>query len=139
MQMKDKAFRTKSHFLCFNCVFPNHKGSQCRHKNKGPSCFNYLNFCHTSGQCDQPKMPKIKSETSNISTFMSNTFMTKHINFSFVQVISLVKSGSDRSLLKESIYRKLRANLNFEHSTMRLTGLGNIIPYSTFASSGHPQ
>lgn len=113
--------------FCFNCGDKTHISKYCINKNKGVKCFNCNNFGHKSASCSQPRQHIPKAESSQVVAVKSNSFMTKTVTILSTNIASLIDTGSEKTLLKENIFRMLPGVSNLEHSTVTLSGLGNVV------------
>ncbi|GBM62025.1 hypothetical protein AVEN_220952-1 [Araneus ventricosus] len=106
IESKDKFKDTKlNNIRCFNCGALGHKSSVCENKIKGIKCFKCNKFGdHLAKDC------KIKKEHFNVAvdktTFYEN-LTTKIIRINDLNIVSLIDTGRQKTLIRKSIFDKI--------------------------------
>ncbi|GBN00585.1 Transposon Ty3-G Gag-Pol polyprotein, partial [Araneus ventricosus] len=124
IENKDKFKDTKlNNIRCFNCGALGHKSSVCENKIKGIKCFKCNKFGdHLAKDCT------IKKEHSNVTvdkTTSCENLTTKIVRINDLNIVSLIDTGSQKTLIKKSIFDKIGEISELEQSNIKLSGLGN--------------
>ncbi|GBM72285.1 Transposon Ty3-G Gag-Pol polyprotein [Araneus ventricosus] len=124
IENKDKFKDTKlNNIRCFNCGALGHKSSVCENKIKGIKCFKCNKFGdHLAKDCT------IKKEHSNVTvdkTTSCENLTTKIVRINDLNIVSLIDTGSQKTLIKKSIFDKIGKISELEQSNIKLSGLGN--------------
>ncbi|GBM74782.1 hypothetical protein AVEN_144422-1 [Araneus ventricosus] len=124
IENKDKFKDTKlNNIRCFNCGALGHKSSVCENKIKGIKCFKCNKFGdHLAKDCT------IRKEHSNVTvdkTTSCENLTTKIVRINDLNIVSLIDTGSQKTLIKKSIFDKIGEISELEQSNIKLSGFGN--------------
>lgn len=101
---------------CYNCGSAEHKRAECKMDTK---CFKCNGSGHIAKQCDKNVQ---KSEVNIIS----NKTRAKQMKINNQEFSCLVDTGSDVTLIQESVYKSKFGDSALQKSSAVLYGLGNI-------------
>lgn len=97
---------------CFNCGGDGHKRDNCPDKDKGPKCFNCGMHNHVSKECRRPKRDNKPSGTKPSDTLCLEGTDKQRMRFPVSirnkSTVSILDSGSDWSLVRETFYKKCK-------------------------------
>ncbi|GFT94841.1 hypothetical protein TNCV_1471581 [Trichonephila clavipes] len=115
----NKNFRDKNHVICFNCSGSGHISKFCPDKHRGPKCILCENFGHKSDDCPQKNIPS----SNNVDEITPLTTMCKEVKILSKKILSLVDTGSQLTLMKESVWNQ-SGSPSLINSGSILTGFG---------------
>ncbi|GFX54930.1 retrovirus-related Pol polyprotein from transposon 297 [Trichonephila clavipes] len=118
-KFENKNFRDRNHVTCFNCSGSGHISKFCPDKHRGPKCILCENFGHKSDACPQ----KISLLLIMLMKLPHITTMCKKLKFYLKKILSLVDTGSQVTLMKESVWNQL-GSPSLINSGNILTGFG---------------
>lgn len=105
---------------CFNCGSADHKRKDCKEQTK---CFSCNKTGHIAKNCIL-KIQKTNSyETVNL---VIDKKRLKTIYFNNIPIDCLIDTGSDVTLIKESVYEQNFKDCDLKQSSSLLFGLGNV-------------
>ncbi|GBM06350.1 hypothetical protein AVEN_121389-1 [Araneus ventricosus] len=124
IENKDKFKDTKlNNIRCINCGALGHKSSVCENKIKGIKCFKCNKFGdHLAKDC------LIKKEHSNVTVDKTTSYenrTTKIIRINDLNIVSLIDTGHQKTLIRKSIFDKIGEISELEQSNIKLSDLGN--------------
>ncbi|GBL80741.1 Pro-Pol polyprotein [Araneus ventricosus] len=123
IENKDKFKDTKlNNIRCFNCNAIGNKSSVCENKIKGIECFKCNKFGdHLAKDCS------MKYEHSNVTVDKAASFenLTKIVRINDLNIVSLIDTGSQKTLIRKSIFDKIGEISELEQYNIKLSGLGN--------------
>ncbi|GBO18585.1 hypothetical protein AVEN_275650-1 [Araneus ventricosus] len=124
IENKDKLKDTKlNNIRCFNCGALGHKSSACENKIKGIKCFKCNKFGdHLAKDCT------IKKEHSNVTVNKATScenLTTKIVRINDLNIVSLIDTGSQNTLIRKSIFDKIGEISELEQCNIKHSGLGN--------------
>ncbi|GFY43483.1 hypothetical protein TNIN_297671 [Trichonephila inaurata madagascariensis] len=102
-KFENKNFRDRNHVTCFNCSGSGHISKFCPDKYRGPKCIICENFGHKSDTCPQKNIPS----SNNVDEITPLTTMCKEVKILSKKILSLVDTGSQVTLMKESVWNQL--------------------------------
>ncbi|GFX40239.1 peptidase A2 domain-containing protein [Trichonephila clavipes] len=117
-KFENKNFRDRYHVTCFNCSGSGHISKFCPDKHRGPKCILCENFGHKSDACPQKNIP-----SNNVDEITPLTTMCKEVKILSKKILSLVDTGSQVTLMKESVWNQL-GSPSLINSGNILTGFG---------------
>lgn len=106
---------------CKNCGAMSHYTNQCPDKNKGTRCFKCNQFGHMAPACQQRKDEIKEIKTINLPD------MHVEVDFYKNNIIALVDTGSDITIIKKSIYEKMWKAPAITNPSKQITGIGQKI------------
>lgn len=117
----------KAEVRCYNCGAKDHISNDCNIKELGKKCFKCHKFGHMAINCNENNEGKpsvsMKSPNVNIvSTPVANN-MHKEIVINNVRVKALIDTGSQITIICESIYSQLKL-IRLHNFYISLTGFG---------------
>ncbi|GFT56308.1 transposon Tf2-6 polyprotein [Trichonephila clavipes] len=118
-KFENKNFRDRNHVTCFNCSGSGHISKFCPDKHRGPKCILCENFGHKSDACPQKNIPS----SNNVDEITPLTTMCKEVKILSKKILSLVDTGSQATLMKESVWNQL-GSPSLINSGNILTGFG---------------
>ncbi|GFU49934.1 retrovirus-related Pol polyprotein from transposon 297 [Trichonephila clavipes] len=118
-KFENKNFRDRNHVTCFNCSGSGHISKFCPDKHRGPKCILCENFGHKSDACPQKNIPS----SNNVDEITPLTTMCKEVKILSKKILSLVDTGSQVTLMKESVWNQL-GSPSLINSGNILTGFG---------------
>ncbi|GFW48212.1 retrovirus-related Pol polyprotein from transposon 297 [Trichonephila clavipes] len=118
-KFENKNFRDRNHVTCFNCSGSGHISKFCPDKHRGPKCILCENFGHKSDACPQKNIPS----SNNVDEITPLTTMCKEVKILSKKILSLVDTGSQVTLMKESVWNQL-GSPSLINSGNKLTGFG---------------
>ncbi|GFV68498.1 retrovirus-related Pol polyprotein from transposon 17.6 [Trichonephila clavipes] len=118
-KFENKNFRDRNHVTCFNCTGSGHISKFCPDKHRGPKCILCENFGHKSDACPQKNIPS----SHNVDEITPLTTMCKEVKILSKKILSLVDTGSQVTLMKESVWNQL-GSPSLINSGNILTGFG---------------
>lgn len=114
---------------CFNCGSKSHHSKECPDKSKGSRCFNCNNFGHLSKDCKEKKAAT-SIEMKPVRVIGRTPPLEKgHV---YVQcegdtISALADSGSWVTLMRKSVFDKLRHKPTMKTASEPFRGFGNVI------------
>lgn len=117
-QPETSKVRSSSRKPCYYCGSRERLSFKCMDKEKGRKCFVCNNFGHTSWKCPEKNKAKDLCAISEISP----TKFLKDVRVNDVKTIALVDTGSDISLLQESLYKEIGKPTNIGSTLFRGVG-----------------
>ncbi|GBO11008.1 hypothetical protein AVEN_242376-1 [Araneus ventricosus] len=123
IENKDKFKDTKlNNIRCFNCSALGHKSSVCENKIKGIKCFKCNKFGdHLAKDCSM----KYEHYITVDKTISYENLTTKILRIKNLNIVSLIDTGSQKTLTRKSIFDKIGEISELEQSNIKLSGLGN--------------
>ncbi|GFX88589.1 retrovirus-related Pol polyprotein from transposon 297 [Trichonephila clavipes] len=118
-KFENKNFRDRNHVTYFNCSGSGHISKFCPDKHRGPKCILCENFGHKSDACPQKNIPS----SNNVDEITPLTTMCKEVKILSKKILSLVDTGSQVTLMKESVWNQL-GSPSLINSGNILTGFG---------------
>ncbi|GFY38116.1 hypothetical protein TNIN_248141 [Trichonephila inaurata madagascariensis] len=118
-KFENKNFRDRNHVTCFNCSGSGHISKFCPDKYRGPKCIICENFGHKYDTCPQKNIPS----SNNVDEITPLTTMCKEVKILSKKILSLVDTGSQVTLMKESVWNQL-GSPSLINSGNILTGFG---------------
>ncbi|GFY77952.1 hypothetical protein TNIN_250031 [Trichonephila inaurata madagascariensis] len=118
-KFENKNFRDRNHVTCFNCSGSGHISKFCPDKYRGPKCIICENFGHKSDTCPQKNIPS----SNNVDEITPLTTMCKEVKILSKKILSLVDTGNQVTLMKESVWNQL-GSPSLINSGNILTGFG---------------
>ncbi|GFT05187.1 retrovirus-related Pol polyprotein from transposon 412 [Trichonephila clavipes] len=118
-KFENKNFRDRNHVTCFNCSGSGHISKFCPDKHRGPKCILCENFGHKSDACPQKNIPS----SNNVDEITPLTTMCKEVKILSKKILSLVDTGNQVTLMKESVWNQL-GSPSLINSGNILTGFG---------------
>ncbi|GFX09530.1 retrovirus-related Pol polyprotein from transposon 297 [Trichonephila clavipes] len=118
-KFENKNFRDRNHVTCFNCSGSGYISKFCPDKHRGPKCILCENFGHKSDACPQKNIPS----SNNVDEITPLTTMCKEVKILSKKILSLVDTGSQVTLMKESVWNQL-GSPSLINSGNILTGFG---------------
>ncbi|GFW85873.1 peptidase A2 domain-containing protein [Trichonephila clavipes] len=118
----DKIFQNKSKNHSYDTSRSPNFSSQRRdveNKHRGPKCILCENFGHKSDACPQKNIPS----SNNVDEITPLTTMCKEVKILSKKILSLVDTGSQVTLMKESVWNQL-GSPSLINSGNILTGFG---------------
>uniref|UniRef100_A0A1B0CR74 Uncharacterized protein n=1 Tax=Lutzomyia longipalpis TaxID=7200 RepID=A0A1B0CR74_LUTLO len=107
---KDTEKTIKSRGHCYNCGEDGHVSNECPDKEKGPKCFKCNEYDHLAKDCKgkSSKSTKAVAQVNMIQVIQSDYDVIK-LKIGAYDEIGVVDTFSDVSLIKESLWKKVRA------------------------------
>ncbi|GFY03603.1 peptidase A2 domain-containing protein [Trichonephila clavipes] len=118
-KFENKNFRDRIHVTCFNCSGSGHISKFGPDKQRGPKCVLCENVGHKSDSCSQKNIPS----SNNVDEISSLTTMCKEVKILSKKILSLVDTGSQAIVIKESVWNQL-VSPSLINSGNILTGFG---------------
>lgn len=111
---------------CFNCGSKSHQSRECPDKSKGARCFN---FGHLSKECKEKK-PETSSEAKPVRLVGKAPPPAKghvYVRCEENTISAMADSGSWVTLMRKSVFEKLRHKPKMRSESEPFKGFGNVI------------
>lgn len=142
--MKPKSFDRKSSYQsvldststnnngkrCYNCGSRSHQSHTCPDKSKGTRCFNCNHFGHRAKECTdkKPNTTTTSSKDKPLNIIRNTKSDEAHVTVRCHEdeVSALADSGSPVTLMKKSVFDRLKRKPYFKKPTTAFKGFGNV-------------
>lgn len=114
---------------CYNCGSKSHQSRECPDKSKGSRCFNCNNFGHMSKECKEKK-PGTSSEAKPVRLVGKAAPPAKghvYVKCEENTISAMADSGSWVTLMRKSVFERLRHKPIMRRETEPFKGFGNVI------------